>query len=228
MGTVIDARGTDWTIVGVVSDSRQASLDREPEPEIFLSLSQTGADGAIYIVRTRGDERAFAGAVASAVAQQDPRIQRVTPTPLRLVVERSLSSRKNSVALIGGFAGLALLLTAIGIYGVVAYRAAERSYEMAIRAALGATAGHIRGLILGQGARIAVAGAALGSCGFLAAAPLLRSQLYGVGWADPLSLGGLAVDSRGCPGSVGGAFKTCGSNSARRVVAKRLRKLLRA
>lgn len=188
LGTRIDAQRTDWTIVGVVSDSRQASMDREPLPEIFLSISQTGADGAVYAVRTREGGNGLAQVIASKVAEQDPRLERVSPEPLRLVVERSLSGRKTAVVLIGSFAGLALLLTAIGIYGTVAVRAAERSREMAIRAALGADGSQIRALVLSQGAWIAGAGIAGGLLAFLAAAPLLKSQLFGVSMGDPLSL----------------------------------------
>jgi len=104
------------------------------------------------------------------------------------VAERSLSGRKTAVVLIGSFAGLALLLTAIGIYGMVVVRAAERSREMVIRAALGADGSQIRALVRGQGARIAGAGIAGGLLPFLAAAPLLQSQLLGVSIGDPLSL----------------------------------------
>jgi putative ABC transport system permease protein len=187
LGTVLEFWRNSRQVVGVVSDFREEAMDREPLPEIFLSFSQTGPDGAVYVVRTRGPERWLAQAVASAVAEEDPRIQRITPTPLSLVVERSLGSRKTAVELVGAFGGLALLLTALGIYGLVAFRAAERSREMAIRAALGATVPQIRRLVFGQGTRIALAGIALGLPLFLLAAPLLRNQIYGIGLADPAS-----------------------------------------
>jgi len=188
VGTVLEAQRTKWTVIGVVSDSRQLGLDREPVPEIFTSISQTGADGAVYVVRTRREEPGLAQVIASTAAQQDPRLQRVTPTPLELVVERSLGSRKTAMELVGVFGGLALLLTALGIYGIVGFRASERTREIAIRAALGATSVQIRGLILGHGARLALGGVVLGVPCFFLAAPLLRNQLYGIGLSDPVSI----------------------------------------
>jgi putative ABC transport system permease protein len=127
------------------------------------------------------------------VEQQDPRIQRVSPTPLALTVQASLEGRAVPMRLIGGFGALALLLTAIGIYAIVAFRVAEQSRDLAIRSALGATAPHIRRLVLAHGGRLAVAGTAAGLAAFAAAAPLLPSQLYGVRALDPLSLAAAAA-----------------------------------
>jgi len=201
LGTVLDLNwfsdlnppGSTWQIVGVAADIREANLDRDPLPEVFLSMTQAGADGAQYVVRSRAEDAALPRAIARAVAETDPRLERVSPTPLRLAVERTLGSRQTAVQLVGAFGGLALLLTAVGIYGIVALRAAERSREMAIRSALGATAGQIRALVVGQGIRLAAAGFAAGLAVFLAAGPLLESQLYGVSLADPLNLAAVAA-----------------------------------
>lgn len=192
LGTLLDARwvsdlnplGVTWEIVGVVGDTRQANLDRDPIPEIFLSVTQVGMDGGVYVIRTRGS----GNAISSVVAELDPRIQRVGVKPLHLIVEASLGSRRGAIRLVGGFGLLALLLTAVGIYGIVAFRASERSREMAIRSALGASASEIRGLVLGHGLWLAGAGTAAGVAVFLMASPLLKSQLYGVGAADPMSM----------------------------------------
>ena len=170
-----------------VGDTRQGSLDRDPLPEVYLSISQVGADGTAYIVRTRDEDGGLAKAIAAAVVDQDPHLERVGPTPLRLTIERSLNGRKIAVQLVAAFGGLALLLTALGIHGIVAFRSRERSREMAIRAALGATPAQIRRLVLGHGAVIALAGTALGIPAFFAVSPLLRSQLYGVAVNDPLT-----------------------------------------
>jgi putative ABC transport system permease protein len=195
-GTVLEMRwvselnppGSTWEIVGVTGDTRQSGMDREPVPEIFLSMTQAGADGAGYAIRTRREDAAIPKAITAAVAQQDPRIQRVRPTPLSTLVEQNLDSRDAAIQLVGGFGALALLLTAVGVYGVVAFRAAERSREMAIRMALGATAGEVRGLIFGQGLRFATGGLLAGGAGFFAVSPFLKSQLYGVGASDPPTL----------------------------------------
>jgi len=192
LGTLLDLRwvsdlnplGVAWEIVGIVGDSRQASLDRDPIPEIFLSITQVGADGASYVVRTRGSSEA----IANAVADLDPRIQKVGVIPLRFFVERNLESRTAAIRLVGGFGLLALLLTAVGIYGIVAFRASERSREMAIRAALGASAAEIRSLVLGHGLWLAGLGTAAGVAVFLIASPWLKSQLYGVAATDPITM----------------------------------------
>jgi putative ABC transport system permease protein len=107
--------GSMWEIVGVVGDTRQSGMDREPVPEIFLSMTQAGADGAGYAIRTRSGDAAIPKAIAAAVADQDPRIQRIRPVPLRAVLEQSLDSRDAAIELVGGFGALALLLTAVGV-----------------------------------------------------------------------------------------------------------------
>ena len=197
LGTQLDVRwvsdlnpeGVPWEIVGVAADTRQANLDREPVPEIFLSITQVGADRAIYVVRTHGTP----GVIASTVARLDPRIEKVRVLQLRLLVEGNLEGRTAAIRLVGGFGALALLLTAVGIYGVVAFRASERSREMAIRAALGATAGDIRSLVLGHGVWLAAAGTAAGIVVFLAVSPLLKLQLYQVRAADPWTIAAVAL-----------------------------------
>jgi len=197
LGTRLDLRwvsdlnplGVPWEIVGVVGDTRQASLDREPIPEIFLSITQVGMDGGVYVIRTRASGKA----IASVVADLDPRIQKVGVKPLDLIVQANLGSRSAAIRLVGGFGLLALLLCSVGIYGIVAFRAAERSREMAIRSALGAGAREIRTLILGHGLWLAAWGTAAGIAAFLMASPLLRSQLYGVGAADPISIVAVAA-----------------------------------
>jgi predicted permease len=192
LGTLLDIRwvsdinplGVPWEIVGIAGDTRQANLDREPIPEIFLSVTQVGMDGGLYVVRTRGGP----GEIAATVADLDARIERVNVWPLSTVVERNLESRGSAIRLVGGFGLIALLLTAVGLYGIVAFRASERSREMAIRSALGATPHELRGLVLGHGLWLAATGAGLGVVVFLIAAPLMRSQVYGVRVADPLNL----------------------------------------
>jgi len=180
--------GSLWEIIGVVGDTRQANLDREAVPEIFLSWSQIGADGGVYVVRTREGAEGLSRAIAETVARADPRLERIAVSPLEMVVERNLDSRRAAIRLVGGFGALALLLAAVGVYGLVAFRAAERQREMAIRVALGATAGEVRRMVIGHGMRLAAAGAALGAAAFVPMGRLLEGQLYGVSATDPLSM----------------------------------------
>ena len=185
--------GSRWEVVGLTGDTRQSGLEHEPSPEVFLSMTQVGPEGAAYVIRTRGPGMGIARAIAEAVAQQDPRIQRVVVKPLNFVVEQNLGSRRAAIWLVGGFGGLALLLTAVGIYGNVAFRAAERGREMAIRMAVGAPAAEVRRLVLGHGVALAAAGTGAGLAGFLLAGRWLESQLYGVGSGDPATIAVVAV-----------------------------------
>jgi predicted permease len=186
--TELNPAGSTWEVVGVIGDTRQNGLEHDPSPEIFLSMTQGGPEGASYVIRTRGDDGALARAIVETVARQDPRIQRVGVKPLSFVVEQNLGSRRAAIWLVGGFGGLALLLTAIGIYGSVAFRAGERGREMAIRMALGATAPQVRKLVLGHGVLLAATGTAAGLAAFLLVGRWLESQLYGVGRADPATI----------------------------------------
>ena len=198
LGTQLDVRwvndinpaGVAWEIVGVVGDVRQADFDREPVPEIFLSVSQVGLDGGNYVVRGAHVDGL---AVAKTVADQDPRMERVWMRPLEWMVTNVMGSRRAAIQLIGGFGLVALLLTAVGVYGVVAFRAAERRKEMAIRSALGASAAELRRLVVGHGLRVVLFGAAAGLAVFWWTAPLWRSQVFGVGRVDWMSAGVVMV-----------------------------------
>ncbi len=196
VGTLLDVRsvsdinppGSLWEVIGVAGDTRQTNLDREPIPEIVLSMTQAGLDGGSYVIRSRTDDPGLAKAISTAVAELDPRVERVTPVPLKVVVERNLAGRSATVQLVAVFGCLALLLTAVGVYGIVAFRAAERSREMAIRMALGATARQVRGLLLQHALRLAAWGMAAGLATFFWFGRLLNGQLYGVGIADPVTV----------------------------------------
>jgi putative ABC transport system permease protein len=201
LGTVLDIRwvsdlnpaGSTWEIVGIAGDTHQSSLDRQAVPEVFLSMTQVGCDGAGYVVHTGRDDTALARAMAASVIEEDPRLERVNVIPMQVLIDRNLGSRTAGLQLVGVFAALALLLTAVGVYGIVAFRAAERSREMAIRMALGANAAHVRRLVLGHAIRLCVAGVTIGIAAFLFAGPLLQSQLYGVAVTDPLSIAAVAI-----------------------------------
>ncbi|HLK68162.1 MAG TPA: ADOP family duplicated permease [Bryobacteraceae bacterium] len=200
LGTLLDVHwvsdlnpeGVPWEVVGVVGDTRQADLDREPVPEIFLPIPQVGMDGGGYIIRANHDDPSLAQAVAQTVAGLDPRIQRVRVRPLELV-DRVLERRTAALRLIGAFGGLALLLTAVGVYGIVAFRVSERSRELAIRIALGATGQEIQNLVIGHGVRLAAMGTAAGLFLFALATPLWKAQLYQVNASDPVTMGAVAA-----------------------------------
>src|SRR5262249_34872626 len=150
-------------IVGVVGDTRQAALDHDPVPEIFLPSPQVGMDGGVYVIRARPEAgEGLPRAIAQAVAELDPLIQRISVQPLDGYVRDSLHDRMSGLRLVGAFAAVALALAAIGIYGTVAFRAAASQREMAIRMAVGANAAHVRRLVVVHGLRLALIGIVFG------------------------------------------------------------------
>jgi predicted lysophospholipase L1 biosynthesis ABC-type transport system permease subunit len=185
--------GTWWEIVGVVGDVRQRTLAEGGRPEIYLPLSQYPLDGGSYVLRTARRDPALAAAVRAAVAALDPQLERIEPRPFADTVRDSLTDRRLALLLAGLFAGIALLLTAVGLYGVIAYSMAQRRREMALRLALGAQVWQVARLVLGQGLRLTALGTALGLAGFYALGRWIESQLYGVAATDPLTAIGVAL-----------------------------------
>ena len=145
------------------------------------------------VVRTAGDPLALAPAVRSTVRRLDADLPLADLEPLERVVARSLQRSRFLTLLVGVFAGVALLLAAIGTYGVLAYAVEERRHEVGVRMALGATARDVLRLIVGQGMRPVVAGLILGLAGALATSRLLATQLYAVAPTDPLTWAAVPV-----------------------------------
>lgn len=185
--------GTAWEIVGVFGDTRQGSLEEEVQPGIYLPMSQFPVDGCSYTVRAARADAGLAQAVREAVRAQDGQLESVEVLPLREVVRESLGDRRLLFLLTALFSGVALLLTAVGIYGVTAWTALQRDREMALRLTLGAQARQVARLVLGQGLGLAVRGLLLGVAGFFLLQDLVASQLYGVRAMDPLTLGVVAL-----------------------------------
>jgi putative ABC transport system permease protein len=170
---------------------RQRALEEEGQPEIYLPASQYPLDGGSYVLRTARRDPELAAAVRAEVAAVDPRLERIEVRPFADSVRESLADRRLALLLTGIFAGVALLLTAVGLYGMMAYSVAQRQREMALRLALGAQAGQVARLVLGQGLRLAAVGLVLGLAGFYALGRLIESHLYGIHATDPLTAAGV-------------------------------------
>ena len=189
-------------IVGVVGHVKQYGLDETTEApmqaQFYMSPLQLPDDQLKtwampgYVIRTEGSPSAFAGAVRDALREFNSKAALYQPETLDSVVTRSLASRRFAMILLAVFAGLALVLASIGIYGVVSYIAGQRAHEIGLRIALGAQPSHVLKLVLGQGARLALLGVL---CGLAAAAALTRLMttiLYGVSATDPLTFSAVA------------------------------------
>ena len=182
-------------VVGITRDVRHSSLDAEVNQQIWLPERQwTGADVAVTIVvRTQGDPGALASSVRAAVRSVDPGMPITQLATMEQIVAASTAQRRLALVLFVAFGGTALLIAAAGVYGVLAGSVVERTREIGVRTALGATPGRIVALMLGQGSRLIAAGLVLGLAGTLALGRVLRSLLYQVASDDPATLAGVVV-----------------------------------
>jgi len=178
------------TIIGVMGNVHHAGLDATqlkqfyvPERQWFFSDNQE-----MLVVRTRGNPTALAGAVRRAILEIDPAQPIVKIAAMEEVVAASTAQRRLALTLFTCFAMAALLLAVAGIYGVLAGNVAERTREIGLRAALGATPGKILQLVVGQGLRLAVIGLGVGLFGAFALTRSLRALLFGVGPNDPATI----------------------------------------
>ena len=177
------------TIVGVVGNVHQYGLDAAPTLDIYF----TGGWTQYAVIRTASDPAALARAVTAKVHGYDPTLPVTHVMTLDTLLADSVSSRRFSTFLLSMFAGLALLLAAVGIYGVMSYVVSLRTSEIGMRMALGAQPSDIWKLVIGRGARLAFAGVALGLIGAFALTKLIASLLYGIKPTDPLTFGGVAL-----------------------------------
>ncbi|HTM48318.1 MAG TPA: ADOP family duplicated permease [Bryobacteraceae bacterium] len=175
-------------IVGVVGDVRQRSLEVLPQPQVYLCGLQYGLEGGSYIFRAAGTPAALSSTARDAVASVDGRLQSIRLRAMSDVVALSQSGRRSAALLSGLLALVALALTAVGIYGVVSFLAAQRIPEMSIRLALGARPWQVTRLIVEQGVRLAAIGIVTGAVASLWAASLLRAGLYETPVTDPLTM----------------------------------------
>jgi len=175
------------TIVGVVGDTRQTGIATEVLPQIYISAEQLPDPGMSLALRTDGDPMNLAPAVREVVASLDKNVPLYGVERLDDSIALQVAPQRFNTALLAGFAALALLLSAIGIYGVMAYSVGQRTHEIGIRLALGAVPGNVLRMILLQGAKLAVLGVVLGLGAGIALTRLLSSMLFQVKATDPLT-----------------------------------------
>lgn len=183
----LNSRSELWQIVGVAGDTYQEGLAGVIRPQVYLPVSQIGLDGGSYVIRTSRTDAGLERDLAAAVRAVDPNLERVRLHTLDEWVHDSLRDRRLPALLTALFAGVGLLLTVLGLYGIVAYEIGQRRREIAIRVALGAARSQVIAMVLRHGLSLAGAGAAIGMIGFLAGSRVLESQLYAVKPEDPVT-----------------------------------------
>jgi putative ABC transport system permease protein len=199
------AEDTVWfTVVGVVGNMRRQGLETEPIPQVFESLAQNPPRRAIlFVAASVADPRQLAGPIRSLVAGLDPRVVVYGVTTVAERLGGMMSQRRLQMWLLTGCAALALLLATVGIYGLIQYSVAARTHEIGIRRALGAQAGDIFRMVIGEGVILSLAGLGLGLAGAWWLGEAASSLLFGVSATDPVTFAAvsllvMAVTFAGC------------------------------
>jgi putative ABC transport system permease protein len=175
------------TVAGIVSDVRHAALGGPPTPDMYLPHSQEPDVSMVMVIRTAGPPMELAASVRREIHAFDRDLPVDQMASMEQVIGKSVGRSRFNALLIGVFGAVALLLSLVGTYGVIAYGVAQRTHEIGIRAALGASATDVLSMILGRALRLTLAGVAIGVAGALALTRLLEGLLFGVTPTDPVT-----------------------------------------
>ena len=185
--------GPDLHVVGIVDDVHEENVDGDAGWQIYYPTTQATPSAAELVVRTRMNPGALAGSVLAALREMNPKQPAAEFKPIRLLVNHAVSGRQFFMLLVVSFAGLGLLLAALGIYGVISYSVTRQTQEIGIRMALGASASHVRGRILTSTMRLALIGIVIGVGASLAGAKLIAALLFGTSPWDVATYGSMAL-----------------------------------
>jgi len=201
--TFSDPRKSDveWvTIVVVVATMRHRVLEEEGKPEYYLPHTQRSNRAMVVAVRSKQDPRSLTSAIRDEIRRMDPDLPAANVRTLEQVTSDSIAPRRLSVVLIGVFAAVALVLAAVGIYGVMSFLVVQRTHEIGVRMALGAQRSDVLRLVMGHALRLVLIGAAIGLAIALVSSGALQAMLYNVGAFDistfvlvTLALGSVAL-----------------------------------
>jgi putative ABC transport system permease protein len=181
------------TVVGVVRQVKNYGVDQPTRVEAYVPNAQFPGSGGNLVLRSQQDPEHLVSAVRRTLHSLDPNMPLFNVQTLRDVSEENVAPRKLSVLLLSLFSGIALVLAALGIYGVMAYVVVGRTREIGLRMALGARPGDVLGLVLGQGVRVAICGVLAGVVASLALTRLMRSLLFQVSATDPVTFAAVAL-----------------------------------
>ena len=174
-------------VIGVVGDIRTSNLTQEPIPSYYIPLPQLAWGAPTVVVRTTGDPAQFTPTLAKLLNSMDPQAPLYDVRTMEDCLALDLGRARFQAILLAIFAGIALLLTAIGLYGVIAYSVTQRTHEIGVRMALGASRGRVLSMMLNRGLQLSLLGIALGVVGAIALARVIAALLYEIPPRDPVT-----------------------------------------
>lgn len=185
---------TPWmTVVGLLGDVRYQGFAEDHIPEFFLAHKESAWTSMHTVIRTKGDPEAITPAVRQVIAELDPNLPLVKAETMNSLIVESLWMNQFTTTLFGVLAVIALLLSVIGVYGVINYSVSQRTHEIGIRMALGAQVEDVRMLVVKQGLKLALLGVLIGLPIAFGLTKLMTSMLHGISPSDPLTFGGIAI-----------------------------------
>jgi predicted permease len=193
VGQIAMVGGREWRVVGVAGNVRHSSLEQEAGLEMYLPITQSSSSSVELVVRTKLAPEAMAPGVRAALSKVDPRLPTAEFQTLGQLVDQATSPKRLVTLLLGGFSLLALILAALGIYGVISYSVTQRTRELGIRVALGAQTANVLMLVIRQGLAPVAIGLALGLAAAAALTRLMATLLFGVSATDPATFAGIAL-----------------------------------
>jgi ABC-type antimicrobial peptide transport system permease subunit len=181
-------------IVGVVSDTRDAGLGSDPLPTVYIPLAVMPTWNAFsYVLRTQQDPAALVSTARGVIRELDPSLPIRNVQTMEEVLSTAVAPARWSTTLLGVFAGVALVIAVLGVFGVLSFIVTQRTRELGIRIALGAAPSQVRRLVVARGVMLVLVGIALGIAGAIALTRFMGSLLYGVTATDPLTYGLVAA-----------------------------------
>ena len=185
IGQIANAGGADVRVIGVVADVHESSAESAAGWQMYLAVSQSGPEGANLVVRSKLPPETLAPAVMATLRSINPAQPATEFKPIQGLVDHAVSPRRFFVMLVGVFAGLGLLLASLGIYGVISYSVTQRTQEIGIRMALGATRGRVQLGVIAKTIGMAAIGIAIGAVASVGVSSLIASLLFGTTPTDP-------------------------------------------
>jgi putative ABC transport system permease protein len=188
------APAADLTVIGILADTRNDGIRNPPAPAVFVPYTVIAPPGRTLALRAQsGNPMALLNAVREQVRQLDKELPLGRPITMDEILGDQVRQPRFNMALFSFFGGLGLSLAAIGIFSVLSFSVARRTHEIGVRMALGAERGHVLSLMLGMGAKLVLAGLAIGLAGSIALARYLKSEVFQAPATDPLSLIGVVL-----------------------------------